>query len=72
MNDGERRFFSLSTGMTPEYGISLYPGTGTADGRRGDHILLAPAYNVTEADTELIVELAARVVVDFFAERNFS
>lgn len=51
-------------GMHPDYGISLYPGTGTVDGEVGDHVLIAPAYTVTEADVELIVDLAARVVED--------
>ena len=30
-------------------GLLIYPGGGTIDGRRGDHILLAPPYNVTDA-----------------------
>ncbi|KAF2143408.1 uncharacterized protein K452DRAFT_347250 [Aplosporella prunicola CBS 121167] len=54
-------------GMEPEYGISIYPGSGSADGISGDHVLLAPAYNVTKADIELIVHLTERVVKDFFA-----
>ena len=53
--------------MEPEYGISIYPGSGSADGISGDHVLLAPAYNVTKADIELIVHLTERVVKDFFA-----
>ena len=28
-------------------GLLIYPGGGTVDGRAGDHILLAPPYNVT-------------------------
>jgi len=55
-----------NTGMHPDYGISLYPGTGTVDGKVGDHVLIAPAYTVTESDVELIVDLAARVVEHVF------
>jgi adenosylmethionine-8-amino-7-oxononanoate aminotransferase len=40
-------------------GLLIYPGGGTADGRAGDHILLAPPYNVTDADIEMIVDLLA-------------
>lgn len=53
--------------MEPEYSISIYPGTGTADGKSGDHVLLAPAYNVTRADVEKIADLTTRVITDFFA-----
>lgn len=53
--------------MAPEYSISIYPGTGTADGKLGDHVLLAPAYNVTRVDVEKIVDLTAKVINHFFA-----
>ncbi|KAJ9638372.1 hypothetical protein H2199_007060 [Coniosporium tulheliwenetii] len=54
-------------GMKPGYDIYLYPGSGTVDGKVGDHILMAPAYNVTRADIELIANTTTRTVVDFFA-----
>jgi adenosylmethionine-8-amino-7-oxononanoate aminotransferase len=38
-------------------GLLIYPGGGAADGRAGDHILLAPPYNVRDAELELIVGL---------------
>ncbi|KAI9810097.1 MAG: hypothetical protein M1827_006708 [Pycnora praestabilis] len=44
-----------SRGMEPDYGISLYPGTGSVDGTVGDHVIIAPAYNVTSEDIELVV-----------------
>jgi len=56
--------------MAEKYSISLYPGTGTADGKYGDHVLLSPAYMVTKADVELIVDRASLVIEDFFAERK--
>ncbi|OJD34572.1 class iii [Diplodia corticola] len=55
-------------GMEPKYSISIYPGTGTADGKSGDHVLIAPAYNVTRADVEKIVDLTTGVITEFFAE----
>jgi adenosylmethionine-8-amino-7-oxononanoate aminotransferase len=38
-------------------GLLIYPGGGTADGRSGDHILLAPPYNVTNEELEMIVDM---------------
>jgi adenosylmethionine-8-amino-7-oxononanoate aminotransferase len=36
-------------------GLLVYPQGGTVDGRRGDHILLAPPFIATSADVEEIV-----------------
>lgn len=55
-------------GLEPGYNISLYPGSGTADGKTGDHILLAPAYNSTPELIEEIIDGTARTVEDFFEE----
>ena len=40
-------------------GLLIYPGGGAADGRAGDHILLAPPYNVTDEELDMIVDLLA-------------
>jgi adenosylmethionine-8-amino-7-oxononanoate aminotransferase len=37
-------------------GLACYPAGGTADGRRGDHVLLAPPYIATSADIDEIVD----------------
>ncbi|MBR0714393.1 aspartate aminotransferase family protein [Bradyrhizobium liaoningense] len=37
-------------------GLGCYPGGGTVDGRRGDHVLLAPPYIASAAEIDLIVE----------------
>jgi adenosylmethionine-8-amino-7-oxononanoate aminotransferase len=37
-------------------GLIVYPGGGTIDGARGDHVLLAPPYIATAADIDTIVE----------------
>jgi adenosylmethionine-8-amino-7-oxononanoate aminotransferase len=55
-------------GMEEKYSISIYPGTGTVDGKVGDHVLIAPAYNVTREDIEKIVDLAAKVIEEVFDE----
>ena len=37
-------------------GLLVYPMGGTIDGERGDHVLLAPPYIVSEAEIDAIVE----------------
>ena len=54
-------------GPTERYGISVYPGTGTVDGSVGDHIIIAPPYNVTETDIEFVAKTVRRLICDFFA-----
>lgn len=54
------------TGLSPEYGISLYAAGGTVDGIRGDHILLAPPFNVSKEEIDFIVGTTVRVVEDVF------
>lgn len=38
-----------------ERGLVCYPMPGTVDGKRGDHIVLAPPYNVTDSEIDEIV-----------------
>lgn len=52
--------------MEKPYSLSIYPGTGTADGKRGDHVLIAPAYNVDKETVEKIADLTAKVITDVF------
>jgi adenosylmethionine-8-amino-7-oxononanoate aminotransferase len=37
-------------------GVAIYPMGGTIDGRRGDHILVAPPYIATASDIDTIVD----------------
>lgn len=39
-----------------EGGLACYPSGGTADGKHGDHVLLAPPYICTLADIDMIVD----------------
>ena len=39
-----------------EGGLACYPAGGTMDGRRGDHVMLAPPYIATTDDIDMIVE----------------
>jgi adenosylmethionine-8-amino-7-oxononanoate aminotransferase len=45
-----------------EGGLGCYPGGGTADGRRGDHVLLAPPYIATSGDIDMIVDRLGHAV----------
>lgn len=38
-------------------GLAIYPGSGTADGVEGDHVLLAPAYSASDDELEELVRL---------------
>jgi adenosylmethionine-8-amino-7-oxononanoate aminotransferase len=43
-------------------GLGCYPMGGTIDGVRGDHVILAPPYNVTAAEVEAILDRFAEAV----------
>jgi adenosylmethionine-8-amino-7-oxononanoate aminotransferase len=43
-------------------GLMVYPMGGTIDGRRGDHVLLAPPFIVSEQQLDQIVQRLARAV----------
>jgi adenosylmethionine-8-amino-7-oxononanoate aminotransferase len=55
-----------SKGLHPGYDICVIPATGSVDGIRGDHIIISPAYNITKADVETIVDRIQRVIEDYF------
>lgn len=48
-------------------GLICYPGGGTIDGRRGDHILLAPPFIVSQPDVDRIVEILIPAIDDAIA-----
>jgi adenosylmethionine-8-amino-7-oxononanoate aminotransferase len=43
-------------------GLACYPMGGTLDGKRGDHVILAPPYNVTADELEMILDRFAAAV----------
>lgn len=47
------------TALSTKYNLAVYRGNGTADGVRGDHIILSPALNST---AEFIETVVARIV----------
>jgi len=55
--------------LTKDYGIGVYPGGGTVDGTRGDHIIISPPYNVNSDDIKWLVATVKRVIEDFFVNK---
>ncbi|KAG9191587.1 hypothetical protein G6011_10321 [Alternaria panax] len=55
-------------GLKDGYNVYVYPGSGTVDGNRGDHVIIAPAYNITDSDVEFIVDRVSKTILDFFEE----
>ena len=51
-----------------EYGVATYPGTGTADGALGNHIVLAPPFTITSGEIDVIVEVLGRVLREVFVQ----
>ncbi|MGB0749160.1 MAG: aspartate aminotransferase family protein [Magnetospiraceae bacterium] len=49
-------------------GLVCYPGGGTADGRAGDHVLLAPPFIIGETEVALIVERLSAAIEAAVAE----
>ena len=49
-------------GIRQNPGIMMYPGTGSADGLKGDHIMFSPPYNVTSEEIDMIVAAAQKAV----------
>ncbi|MGC9333975.1 MAG: aminotransferase class III-fold pyridoxal phosphate-dependent enzyme, partial [Anaerolineae bacterium] len=45
-----------------ELGVLLYPGHGSVDGVRGDHLMVAPPYVVTEDQLDTIVQTLRRAI----------
>jgi len=50
------------------HGISLYAGSGSVDGSRGDFVLLAPMYTSTDDEIHRIVHMTASVVEGWFRD----
>ncbi len=53
-----------------ERGLACYPAGGTVDGRRGDHVMLAPPYIATEGEIDMIVDRLGAAVDAALASVN--
>jgi adenosylmethionine-8-amino-7-oxononanoate aminotransferase len=50
--------------------IMGFTGGSNREGTKGDHIALAPAYNVTKDDIEMTVDILIQSVEEILAEAN--
>jgi adenosylmethionine-8-amino-7-oxononanoate aminotransferase len=57
-------------GIRDPHNVSIFPGTGTVDGRVGDHVLIAPAYNIGEQELNDLAGRVARVIREYFETRQ--
>lgn len=55
--------------MEEPHMISLYPGTGSVGGLTGDFVMLAPPYNCTSDEIEMIAEKTAGTIRAWFEAR---
>jgi hypothetical protein len=61
---------SCPIALGPDYQIFLYPGSGTADSESGDHLIIAPPFNASEADIRWIADTVEKLIIDYFDELN--
>lgn len=52
-----------------DHSISLIPSTGMVNGKDGDIVQLAPPYNVTREEIDLIVERTAAAIEQVFGNQ---
>ncbi|MFP4538208.1 MAG: aspartate aminotransferase family protein [Dichotomicrobium sp.] len=52
----QRKFAARLKEVAIANGLICYPASGTADGVSGDHVLLAPPFNISEDELALLVE----------------
>ncbi len=58
----QRKFAARLKYIGMANGLICYPASGTADGVSGDHVLLAPPFNVSEDELALLVDRLARSI----------
>jgi adenosylmethionine-8-amino-7-oxononanoate aminotransferase len=51
-------------------GLICYPGCGTIDGVRGNHILLAPPFIIEQQQVDEIVDRLGRAIDKVLAEKE--
>ena len=60
--DPSRRIAARLKSAAMDEGLIVYPAGGTVDGRRGDHVLIAPPFIIEEAEISDLVARLARAV----------
>ncbi len=60
--DPARKIHARVKARAMDAGLICYPAGGTVDGRRGDHVLLAPPFIITDDEIDLLVDRLAGAV----------
>ncbi len=60
----EARFADRVCARCLQLGVLLYPGHGSVDGRRGDHVMVAPPFVVTEDEVAIILDVLRRAILE--------
>ena len=66
--DPESKLHARLKDMAHDRGLLCYPGGGTVDGERGDHVLLAPPFIATEADLDWVVDILSDAIDESIRE----
>ena len=66
--DPARKLHARSKARAFANGLLCYPMGGTVDGQRGDHVLIAPPFIVSEAELQTIVERLALSIDEALAQ----
>jgi adenosylmethionine-8-amino-7-oxononanoate aminotransferase len=66
--DPKLKLNGLITNRAFEKGLITYPGGGGADGIKGDHLLLAPPFIITEEQIDKMVSILDETFVEIFRE----
>jgi adenosylmethionine-8-amino-7-oxononanoate aminotransferase len=70
--DGERKLFMKIRAQAFENGLICYPVGGNVDGINGDVVILAPPYNVTDAELTEIVDKTASSIRQVLKAEGFA
>ena len=56
--------------LSEKYNLALFPGKGTVDGVKGDHIIISPPFTTTKEDIDHIAEVLSKVVIEILGKEN--
>jgi adenosylmethionine-8-amino-7-oxononanoate aminotransferase len=68
----ELKVSALIANRAFEMGLITYPGNGGADGIRGDHILIAPPFIITEDQIDFMVSTLDAAIGEITKEHNLA
>ncbi|ABD55245.1 aspartate aminotransferase family protein [Jannaschia sp. CCS1] len=65
--DPARKLGTAIKAAAMEEGLMIYPGSGTADGMRGDHILIAPPFIISDDQIDELTQKLSRALTRVLA-----